>query len=109
MKICFVIVANNITKAKENYEKISAKFTGSNSSISTEYIDDIFSLKSNIDQLGCSFDKIVTVVFSEKAIGNLDDFSDAIVDIASMLNKNQDIIVCDTKNVLSGYLSEAMI
>ena len=109
MKICFVMATKGANSAKNNYTKIAQRFTSSNQAIVTDLVSDIFTLRDTIEQLGCSYDKIVNVIFSADGLGDAETYANAIIEIASRLNKKQGIVVCDKDGLLLGYLSEAMI
>lgn len=109
MKICFVLATKSAESAQNNYERIAQRFTGNNQSIVTELASDIFTLRDTIEQLGCAYDKIVNVIFNPAGLKDPDEYANAIIEIASRLNKKQDIVVCDYDGLLLGHLSEALI
>lgn len=108
MRICFVLLSKNSEKNAANYSKISEKFISNNELIQPEYVESIFALKDQVVSSGSRFEKIIALVMTEN-LPDMEEVSDAITEIASVLGPTQSIVVCDEKDILVPYLSEAMV
>ena len=108
MRICFVLLSKNPEKNLANYAKISEKFVANNELIQPEYMDSIYALRDQITSSGSRFEKIVTLIMTN-SIPDAQEVSNAIIDIASALGPSQSISICDTDDVLTSYLSTAMM